>query len=78
MKVLGTLLLAIGLWYGFVFGVGVVLDPSTLRDPIVGSAVVDGACFAALGAGLLGLDRLGQRKRPVERAEEVMPPREEA
>jgi hypothetical protein len=70
IKVLGTLLLAIGLWYGLVFSVGFALDPAGMREPVVQRTVVDGACFAVLGAGLLGLDWLGRRKRPVERVEE--------
>jgi hypothetical protein len=70
MKTLGTLLLAIGLWYGLAFGVGFILDPSGMRDPVVQGAAIDGVFFAALGACLLGLSRLSRRKEPVEPPEQ--------
>jgi hypothetical protein len=68
MRTLGTLLLAIGLWYGLAVGLGLFFDPSDMRDPLVQWTAVDGTLFAALGACLLGL---GRQKKPVKLTNET-------
>lgn len=62
MQTIGSISLAIGLLYGLGFGVGAILDPAGMREPIVQSAVVDGCIFAALGTSLLLIDKVRRRK----------------
>jgi len=70
MKVLGSLLLAIGLLHGVALGVALLGAPSARLGPAEQSAVVDGGVFAFLGTGLLLLDSLFQRKLPPEDRQE--------
>lgn len=66
LKVLGTLLLAIGLLYGVAFGLGSVLGERAGPDPVVRSAMADGVIFGVMGGALLLLDRLFGPRPPGE------------
>jgi hypothetical protein len=66
LKVVGTLLLAIGLLYGLAFGAGSVLDAQAGLNPAVQSALVDGLIFGVLGAALLLLDWFVRPRPPGE------------
>lgn len=73
MKILGAVMVAIGLWYGLAFLMGLVIDPTVARDPLTTSELVDGMIFLVLGAGLLAV--CWQRSRAKqEPAEEQIPP----
>ena len=61
-RLLGSLLLAIGLMHFVAFIVGYLVDQPKAIAPVVLSSLVDGLCFAILGSVLLLLNWLRQRK----------------